>query len=252
MLNVKLLGFGFLLTILTFLTPCTPVAAMTKTSSIHLQAVVVRTAGWNTCSASLQRYERKDIDSPWIAADREITAVVGRNGMGWGTGIHPRASYDGPLKREGDGRSPAGIFLLSSAFGYASADEFKWIRLPYWQATADIHCVDDPGSPYYNKLIDTKKMKPAWQSYESMRRQDDLYRLGIVVEHNADPAIAGHGSCIFLHIWKGPSRGTSGCTAIEAQQLEKLLLWLDPNAMPILIQLPESEYVRFHSVWQLP
>ena len=252
MVNVNLLGFGFLLTILTSLTSCVPVAAMAETSSTHLQAVVVRTAGWNTCSASLQRYERRDVDAPWIAVDRGITAVVGRNGMGWGTGIHPRSSYDGPAKQEGDGRSPAGIFLLSSAFGYASADEVKWIRLPYLQATADIQCVDDPQSLHYNKLIDASKVKPDWQSYESMRRQDDLYRLGIVLEHNADPVIAGHGSCIFLHTWKGPSMGTSGCTAVEAKQLEKLLLWLDPHAMPILIQLPESEYKRFYSAWHLP
>jgi len=217
-----------------------------------LQAVVVKTADWNAFAASLQRYERKNAEAPWNAAGGTIPAVVGRNGMGWGKGIHPRSSYDGPEKREGDKRAPAGMFLLSSAFGYAPADEVGWIRLPYRQSTANIQCVDDTQSPYYNKLVDTTQVKPTWRSYENLRRKDDLYRLGVVVEYNTDPTVAGEGSCIFLHIWRGPFKGTSGCTAMAARELEKLLHWLDINAMPILVQLPESEYLRFHSLWNLP
>jgi zinc D-Ala-D-Ala dipeptidase len=51
--------------------------------------------------------------------------VVGRNGLAWGIGVVPTddaqvRSESAPVKREGDGRAPAGIFALSTAFGYAS------------------------------------------------------------------------------------------------------------------------------------
>jgi len=40
------------------------------------------------------------------------------------------------------------------------------------------------------------------------------YRLGVFVEHNTKPRRAGFGSCIFLHIWSGPTEPTIGCTAM--------------------------------------
>lgn len=225
---------------------------MPTTSSIPLQALVVKTADWNIFKASLQRYERKAGDEPWGVVGGMIPAVVGRNGLGWGVGIHPQISCEGPMKREGDGKAPAGIFILKSAFGYAPVEEITWLKLPYRQSTAQIQCVDDTQSPYYNKLVDTTKVKQNWNSYEEMRRQDFLYRLGVVVEHNTDPVIPGRGSCIFLHIWEDDFEGTSGCTAMKAEHLDVILLWLDPYAMPILVQLPESEYIRFRTAWYLP
>lgn len=231
---------------------CAPRVAVPQKSSIPLQAVVVRTADWNASDASLQRYDRKDAQAPWKAAGGTVPAVVGRKGLGWGKGIHPRFSYDGPEKTEGDEKAPAGMFLLGSAFGYAPIDEVGWIKLPYRQSNAHTQCVDDPRSPYYNRLVDTTRVTPAWQNHEKMLRQDDMYRLGVVVDHNTDPTVAGAGSCIFLHIWRGPSTATAGCTAMAAGQLEKLLRWLDANAMPILVQLPEAEYLRFRTLWHLP
>jgi D-alanyl-D-alanine dipeptidase len=219
---------------------------------VPLQAVVVKTEDWHTFKATLRCYKRSAVDAPWDAFGGEIPAVVGRNGLGWGVGIHPQSSYEDPAKREGDGKAPAGIFLLRAAFGYAPVDEVPWIKLPYLQATTQIQCVDDTQSSYYNKLVDTTRVKQNWHSYEGMQRQDDLYRLGVVVEHNTDPTIAGRGSCIFLHLWKGEFEGTSGCTAIEAEHLERLLLWLNPYAMPVLVQLPEPQYARFRSAWHLP
>ena len=70
-----------------------------------------------------------------------------------------------------------------------------------------------------------------------MRRDDILYKWGVVVDHNA-AAIPGAGSCIFLHIWKSSSAPTAGCTAMPESDLVRLLRWLDPARHPILIQLP--------------
>ncbi|MBN1472688.1 MAG: L,D-transpeptidase family protein [Syntrophaceae bacterium] len=221
-------------------------------SPVSLQAVVVRTADWQSPAAVIQCYERKDEDAEWQVSGEMFPAAVGRNGMGWGQGIHPMSITDGPLKKEGDEKSPAGIFMLGSAFGYAPVEEVNWIKLPYRQATKNLQCVDDVQSPYYNTIVDANQVKRTWKSNEDLRRNDDLYRLAVVVEHNTSPVIAEQGSCIFLHIWDGSNTGTSGCTVMAAAQLEKLLHWLDAKALPVLVQLPEQEYMRFRSLWQLP
>jgi len=71
-----------------------------------------------------------------------------------------------------------------------------------------------------------------------MLRQDELYRWGILVDHNAGSPVAGNGSCIFMHIWRGPGEPTVGCTAMPAAEIEKVLGWLDPASQPLLVQLP--------------
>jgi L,D-peptidoglycan transpeptidase YkuD (ErfK/YbiS/YcfS/YnhG family) len=186
-----------------------------------------------------------------------IPVVVGRNGLGWGLGLHGATTMQadgdrGPEKKEGDGRAPAGIFKLSSAFGYAPTDQVSWSKLPYLEATTSQRCVNDARSPHYNRLVDTRLINPDWKSDEEMCRGDDQYRLGVVVDHNVNPVIPGRGSCIFIHIWAGPDIGTSGCTAMSQENMEGLLRWLDPAANPLLIQLPSATYQQFRSIWGLP
>jgi len=247
------------------LTPLTPVhpAAVTISDdhgsrlSVHKQAVVVKTAAWTASRGILQRYDRSSSKDIWQPVGEAIPVVVGRNGLGWGSGLHRAANlkksrYGGPEKREGDGRAPAGVFKLSGAFGYAPAAQAAWIKLPYIEATTSLRCVDDARSPHYNRLVDAILIKSDWKSAEEMRRADDQYRLGVVVDHNANPAVPGRGSCIFIHIWKGAEAGTAGCTAMAQENMESLLRWLDPSANPVLIQLPSATYKQFRSVWGLP
>ena len=225
--------------------------------SILRQAVAVKTANWKTHQGALQCYERSSANETWKAVGEPIPVVVGRNGLGWGVGLHPIADMEahrdnGPEKREGDGRAPAGVFRLSSAFGYAPAKEAGGIKLPYMQATPSLRCVDDAQSRHYNRIVDSALIKPVWKSAEEMRRHDDQYRLGIVVDHNTNPVIPGRGSCIFIHIWKGPDAGTAGCTAMSQESMERLIRWLDPSANPVLIQLPEGIYRQLRTGWDLP
>lgn len=234
---------------------CTPAATVSpaKMEIESRQAIVVRAADWNASTAVLQAYEREAGGSSWVAVGKKIPVVIGRNGMGWGAGLHRGGDVkSGPVKREGDGRSPAGIFLLGSAFGDDPAEMTSWIRIPYQQMTSAHRCVDDARSSSYNRIVDAGRVKPDWSSCEEMRRKDDLYRLGIVVDHNANPVIPGRGSCIFLHVLSGSSQGTAGCTAMDREDLEMLLLWLVPEARPVLVQLPEEEYARLRERWDLP
>ena len=93
-------------------------------------------------------------------------------------------------------------------------------------------------------------------STEPMRRDlhvngDQRYRLGFVIEHNAQAAPQG-GSCIFAHLWKSPSDATTGCTAMTPALMQSLLAWLKPQQHPVFVLLPQAEYERLRDEWQLP
>jgi L,D-peptidoglycan transpeptidase YkuD (ErfK/YbiS/YcfS/YnhG family) len=218
------------------------------------QVVIVRTPEWNSITGTLHRYRRDSSGDQWRPDDAPIPVVVGRNGLAWGIGLNTQpADSDAPGKAEGDGKAPAGAFAFNSAFGYPPSGSVPWIRMPYVRAEQTYKCVDDVRSRHYNTLVFADQIDSDWNSSEDMLREDELYRLGLVVEHNWAPRTQhGRGSCIFLHIWQGPDRGTAGCTAMAGPDIEKLLSWLDPTMCPVLIQLPEPEYLRLRYSWGLP
>jgi L,D-peptidoglycan transpeptidase YkuD (ErfK/YbiS/YcfS/YnhG family) len=181
-----------------------------------------------------------------------VAIVLGKGGLGWGRGVQPeRTALDGPDKREGDGRSPAGAFRLLQATGYDPAPPPR-TTLRYQMATERLRCVDDAEAAAYNQLVLAPVDPPPWKSAELMRRADDLYRWTIVVEHNRSPVIAGRGSCVFLHVWAGPRAPTVGCTAMAAPHMRALVAWLDASAQPLLVQLPRAAYRALAARWDLP
>jgi L,D-peptidoglycan transpeptidase YkuD (ErfK/YbiS/YcfS/YnhG family) len=244
---------------------CGAVPAQIPTPRSHAlaqstQAIVVTTPDWNAVEGRLQRFERPGVRARWHAVGAPIAIVVGRNGLGWGLGLEaadtPQLRSLGPVKKEGDIRSPAGIFALGTAFGYA-AQPLEGLKLPYLELTPTVECVDDPASSHYNRIVDRAQIAPDWKSSEHMRDAGEAYVWGIVVDHNATvpgaaPPVPGSGSCVFLHIWSGDGRGTTGCTAMAEPNLEALMIWLDPARHPLLVQLPEPVYARLRRAWRLP
>lgn len=209
------------------------------------QLLLVVTDSMETPYGSLQRYERRG--KTFVRRGEGVTVNVGRNGLGIGLGLPFEHAPGEPVKREGDGRAPAGIFPLRQVFGYAPQAPTK---MPYRQATADLICIDDSSAAGYNTLrrIDAST---AVKSFEWMKRDDELYALGVTVGHNGK-ALPERGSCIFLHIQKGPHQPTSGCTSMSKKALEEIVAWLDPAKSPLLVQIPRSqcEYIeaRFDGV----
>lgn len=216
------------------------------------QVVLVTTRSWDEVPGTLRRFERKRAGGVWAQVGAAVPVAVGRSGLAWGAGLVETSSAAGPQKREGDGRAPAGLFALGTAFGFAPRGEAGWLRVPYLPLTSEVECVDDPASRSYNLLVTRETAVGAdWKSSERMRSVEG-YRWGLVVRHNTAPPVAGRGSCIFLHVWAGPGQGTAGCTALEEERLTELLRWLDPQKGPLLLQLPESEYERLRVAWRLP
>lgn len=154
----------------------------------------------------------------WRTVLGPIAVNVGRAGI---------AGFD--QKKEGDGMTPRGVFPLKLVFGYAATADS---RMPYRQADDEDVWIDEPSSPRYNQWV---RGIPVKESHEKMRRDDHLYRLGVVVGYNTDPVVAGRGSAIFLHIWKGPGQPTAGCVAMAESDLERIVAWLDPAQKPQII-----------------
>ncbi|PYQ13340.1 MAG: hypothetical protein DMF80_15670 [Acidobacteria bacterium] len=214
------------------------------------QLVLSVAAGWSATQGESRRYERAGPRAPWRAVGPAFPVSLGRSGLAWGRGLHP-ARLEGPVKKEGDGRAPAGAFDLRLVTGYAPSAP-PGTRMPYRQATESLECVDDPTSAFYNQLADTTRVVKDWSSAEDMRRDDELYRFVVWVGHNDAPVAPGAGSCIFLHLRRDPASTTAGCTAFEPSPMEALLRWLDPAARPVLVQLPEAEYRSRAAAWELP
>lgn len=222
------------------------------------QMILVIAPNWDDLHTRMYLCE-KDNDK-W-QVQKSFPAVGGKKGLAWGIGLYPearaRASLIGnaqPVKKEGDLKSPVGVFQLGECLGYAPGLEAN-PNLVYRQLTESIQGVDDPASRYYNRIVNTADFKDGiaidWKSHEKMRRADDLYKWLIVIEHNPDN-IPGNGSLIFLHVWKNADSGTAGCTAVAEQHLLEILKWLNKGENPVLVQLPAEIYHQNLLSWGLP
>lgn len=184
--------------------------------------LVVVTEAPGDIRGRLFQMEREVGDDTWRQVGAPVPMVVSPRGVG--------------PKREGDGRSPEGVFEVGPAFGYASEPP-SGVRLPYEAMAPGAVCVDDPASVWDNRVFDPATLPPGkekdWASAEAMRRDlahgDDLYRWGAVVRYN-DPPAPGAGSCIFLHVWRGPYSPTAGCTALAEGDPLAILGWLEPGS----------------------
>jgi L,D-peptidoglycan transpeptidase YkuD (ErfK/YbiS/YcfS/YnhG family) len=216
------------------------------------QVVLVVSDDWDATSAQLQCYARDGLARPWRPVGDRIPVSLGRTGLAWGRGLHGNSPLPGPDKREGDGKAPAGVFDLPLVFGYAAKEEAGGVKLPYLALTPQVVGVDDVKSRHYNRIVRTDETAKDWDSAEAMRRDDGLYEWGVLVNHNASPVLPGAGSCIFLHVWRGEGKPTAGCTAMSRPHMVALATWLDPQAKPVLVQLPRAAYQRLASPWGLP
>jgi L,D-peptidoglycan transpeptidase YkuD (ErfK/YbiS/YcfS/YnhG family) len=168
--------------------------------------------------------------------DVQVIALEKRNGR-WESPFEP---IDGVIgkncfappgeKREGDGRTPSGVFPLGIVFGYERSFP---TRMPYRQATAEDIWVDDTNADDYNRWVTRRATRAS--SFEKMRRSDNLYKYGIVIEYNTNPVVKGYGSAIFIHIWREKGKPTEGCVGMSQGDIVKIIRWLDPASKPLIV-----------------
>jgi D-alanyl-D-alanine dipeptidase len=220
-----------------------------KTDLQNRQLLVVVSGGWDSLQGRIYCFEKRK--AKWILKFSN-PVVLGSKGLGMGEGMVTMFIDGAPVKKEGDLKSPAGIFSIGTAFGNATPGEAKWIQNPYICTTDTLICVDDLHSAHYNTLVNKNPEKADWNSFEEMHRKDDYYKWGLFINHNADKPIAGKGSCIFMHIWENDHTGTTGCTAMNEEKFLRILHWINADKKPLLIQLPLKEYRSQVEKFRLP
>ncbi|MEO7035326.1 MAG: hypothetical protein ABI548_15495 [Polyangiaceae bacterium] len=220
-----------------------PTPTLSPIPSHSRQLLLVRSVSWAASAGSLQRYQREQ-DSRWQAVGEPVQVNLGKHGMAWGRGLH--ATQPGPVKVEGDVRTPAGVFRLGSLFGYAADRPANAAAsYPYIHIAASTVCIENPHSPLYNEIIDAAPTGP-------MLRADGVFRLGFVIEQNAPDTVPGAGSCVFFHVQRGPAQPTHGCTSAPLNEVQGLAAWLDADSEPVIVELPDAEYSRLKAEWALP
>jgi D-alanyl-D-alanine dipeptidase len=254
-LNNKLFQavFCFILLVFPFITRAQDLSELKNPTSNSRQLIVVITDDWASTKGKMIYYEREKLGYCWKSITEEISITIGKTGLAWGIGMHGSNMSDGPIKREGDGKSPAGAFILSSVYGYEEPKNVSYLKMPYIYANSNCFCIDDPISEYYNLVVDSTMISnPDWKSRERMKLSNDLYKWGIVIDHNREPRIKGSGSCIFFHITDSKDSPTAGCAVLSENLLFEMIKWLDEEKFPLLVQLPSSEYQKLKIVWKLP
>jgi D-alanyl-D-alanine dipeptidase len=217
------------------------------------QLVLVVTESFDDNRARMRRFERSG-PGAWRPVGDDVAVTLGKNGLAWGRGLHGQTPLGpGPVKVEGDGRSPAGVFAFGTAFAYRPEDLWQPAKMPMHRVTDQTVCVESINSRWYNRIVDEKNVPAVdWSSPDRMLRPDGLYRYGLMVDHNAPDTKPGAGSCIFFHLWRRPGAPTVGCTAMNEAAMLAVLAWLDASKKPIVVQLPRNELERLAPGWGAP
>lgn len=218
------------------------------------QAIVGSTNGWNDSHVQLCLLEKRG--GQWTLVKGPFPGRLGKNGSVWGLGL-TMPGHGQTAKKEGDLRSPAGVFLLGDAYGTVRTPD-KHRSLTYRRVTPSDLWVDDPASPDYNRHIILKRpASTPWELQQQMKLNDYHHSLKLFIRHNSDETpgrpVPGAGSSIFFHIWRGNGAiPTAGCTTMSEENLRALIRWIDPAKTPVYILLPSREYMKLRTPWGLP
>lgn len=189
---------------------------------------VVSVPDMGTTGGTLRTFERVDASAAWRETGGPQSVVIGQSGLGWGHPFAALARPGEPVKREGDTKTPAGIYRLGATFGFDAAE-----RAGHMQLTPGVEfCVDDTGSPHYGRIV--KRSEAGAGTRGENMGAEPLYRRGLVIDYPPNAADKA-GSCIFLHIWAGAGQGTAGCVAMPEPGVARLQEWAGGGGAAIAI-----------------
>jgi L,D-peptidoglycan transpeptidase YkuD (ErfK/YbiS/YcfS/YnhG family) len=128
-------------------------------------------------------------------------------------------------KREGDGGTPRGTFVLRRLWWRADRAPRPCTRLPVRRIGRHDGWCEDPRDRRYNRPVQVPEQSTA----DRLWRADRLYDLIIEISHNTRPRIAGRGSAVFIHVARQEFGPTAGCVALDAKALRRLIERLGPG-----------------------
>jgi len=132
---------------------------------------------------------------------------VGKNGVG--------------KEKEGDNKTPLGVFGLSVPFGTLPD---PGCAIPYTQLQESHYwCGDDTA---YNRFVDLRETPHDCQGEHLIEYPD--YKYALFIEYNKE-CILGKGFAIFFHCF-GKNPYTAGCVAIDEPYMKTVLQHVHPGA----------------------
>jgi L,D-peptidoglycan transpeptidase YkuD (ErfK/YbiS/YcfS/YnhG family) len=147
-----------------------------------------------------------------IAGNIHIPCALGRTGL----------RHD---KREGDGKSPIGVFTLHKLWWRDDRVIHPLCGLQKRPIRSFNGWCDDIRSPHYNRPV----QRPFTFSHEEMLREDHIYNYVIEIGCNMKPVKRGRGSAIFLHLARDNFEATAGCVAVPHTKIARLLAVIGPK-----------------------
>ena len=182
------------------------------------QMLVVAAFNEEATDAWISLHEKQD-DGSWHMV-MTTPGFIGKNGLG--------------KTREGDAKTPTGVFRFNRAFGIA---DDPGCAIPYVKVDNDTYWSGDPREGYhYNELVNLKDLPGLdVESGDSEHIIDYIYHYQycLNISYNEE-GIPGDGSAIFLHCF-GPAKPfTGGCVAIPEDHMKFVMQQVDENTAVVI------------------
>ena len=170
------------------------------------QMVVV--AGVAKQSAWISMHE-KDSDGNWVQV-LSTPGFIGREGLG--------------KTKEGDGKTPVGIFHFTKAFGI---EKDPGCKIPYTQVDENTYWSGDgrPGM-HYNEMVDISKLPDL--------NKDVLFDQGYIAARSGQAGTPGEGSAIFMHCFGVNKPYTGGCVSLPVEKMRSLIQRVEPGCVVVI------------------
>ncbi|MEE9375883.1 MAG: L,D-transpeptidase family protein [Rhizobiaceae bacterium] len=153
-----------------------------------------------------------------IAGRHVLPCALGRSGIGIKHG-------------EGDGITPLGRYSLLQMLVRTDRVKLRSSNFDWQPISKEDGWCDEIGDRNYNRAV----VIPYSASHESLRRDDHLYDIILVMDHNITCHMGVGGSAIFFHLAHDDYRPTEGCVAISCAHM----LWLLPRIGPETVMIIE-------------
>ena len=154
-------------------------------------------------NAEFKFYER-DADNNFKEI-MQAKAYIGKNGLG--------------KTREGDGKTPVGVFKFNKAFGILPD---PGSQIGYTQVDDTHYWCGDSNSPYYNKFVSTRDVDDFnKKDSEHIIDYELAYKYAMNITYNEE-GTPGRGSAIFLHC-QTKNKFTGGCVAVPEKIMREII-----------------------------
>lgn len=182
--------------------------------SSERDTIITVTVNAKTSTCANVSLFKKDKNGNWKMY-YSIIGYIGKNGIG--------------KTKEGDGKTPIGVYETTAAFGVASKP--KGTSIEYVNVDSSHWVVSDSNSKFYNQFVSTKKdgykttldVKQDWKaSYgEQLYKYGTAYAHALILNYN-EKNIPNKGSAIFFHAFSN-SKSTAGCISVPKYVVENTI-----------------------------